>query len=842
MRLKLTVLLGFALVFQQALMAQTNFLAAADFSFLAYFESLGVQYKDGGVVTDGIQILKNHGINCVRLRLFTSSAAQAASDPYNYINNTNYTVPLAVRVKNAGLLFSLDFHYSDTWADPGHQAIPAAWASLNFSQLVQQMYTYNSNTIATFAAAGAMPDYVQVGNEITSGMLWPFGGPLSGSGGTNWSQLGQLMTSAIQGIRDASTAAGKPMPKIIVHIDRGGDWSTTEWFFDNLEAEGVPFDIIGESYYPFYQGSLASLSNCLVNAAATFGKPIVVAETAFPWTNTCPSAWLSDLYGYPPTEIGQVSFLMSEGQIYDSVPNGLAAGVFYWGGEYQAVSGVNEAGYNTASFFDANGNVLPSLNALVSLSAPLTNGLPLAMTLAASNIMATNAILNAEAYANAASSTVYFQWGPTASYGNFTATNTLAANYLAQPVSLLITNLSPVSTYHFQAVVANSSGTNFGADLSFVTPAAVAPPQPAFLYQEDFGAASGSGLTLAEVGWNQVLGSSGYAGIYPQANATDVNTRLSLPASAAYFGGSKSGTGIFYTTNGAGSGVSGDSAFTTIDPTLYSNLTFSVETQQSSTGANVSSYFAVQVGGAWYVSTSPMTAYVETAASQFFSLTSLVYNPVASDWDDLTIGSHSVTVGQPPAANLSGAITGIGILAKVTSTGSWDYNDLLISATDPYIVSQPSNTSVVLGGTTTFAVEATGAPALFYQWQFNNANLPDGTNSAIELIDAQASNAGPYQVVLSNSYGAITSSIATLAVSGVQPGFSSSQGGLQFNNGQFQLSLTGLTSQGPVEIDASTNLIQWLPIFTNPSAFGTATILDSNASNFPQRFYRALAP
>jgi len=88
------------------------------------FESRGVTYKDGGQVQDGLQILKNHGINCVRLRLFTSSAAQASADPYDYINNTNYTVPLAVRVKNAGLLFSLDFQYSDTWADPGHQAIP----------------------------------------------------------------------------------------------------------------------------------------------------------------------------------------------------------------------------------------------------------------------------------------------------------------------------------------------------------------------------------------------------------------------------------------------------------------------------------------------------------------------------------------------------------------------------------------------------------------------------------------------------------------------------------------------------------------------------------------------
>ena len=146
-------------LFSSPVQANTNFLAAADFSDLAFFENRGVVYKDGGANEDGIQILKNHGINCVRLRLFTSSAAQASADPYNYGNNLSYTVPLAVRVKNAGLLFSLDFHYSDTWADPGHQAIPTAWTNgLNFALLVQLMRTYNSNPIAAFAAAGAMLD------------------------------------------------------------------------------------------------------------------------------------------------------------------------------------------------------------------------------------------------------------------------------------------------------------------------------------------------------------------------------------------------------------------------------------------------------------------------------------------------------------------------------------------------------------------------------------------------------------------------------------------------------------------------------------------------------------
>ena len=384
MGLKLSILFIIASsFFGSSARANTNFLAAADFSDLAFFESRGVVYKDGGTKEDGIQILKNHGINCIRLRLWTSSAAQASADPYDYTNNLSYTLPLAVRVKNAGLLFSLDFHYSDTWADPGHQATPNAWTNLNFTQLVEQMRMYNSNTIVTFAAAGAMPDYVQIGNEITDGMLWT-NGQLSGtwsSSNPSWIRLGQLMNAAIQGIKDATNATGAKMPKIIVHIDRGGDWATTESYFDNLNAQGVPYDIIGESYYPFYQGSPASLSNCLNNAATRYGKPIIVAETAFPYTNTFPTSWTNNgasLYGYPPTRAGQVSFIATVAQIVEGVPSQLGVGIFYWGTEYQAVNGVNEAGFNTASFFDAGGNVLPVADAVGGTGAPLVIGTSLA--------------------------------------------------------------------------------------------------------------------------------------------------------------------------------------------------------------------------------------------------------------------------------------------------------------------------------------------------------------------------------------------------------------------------------------------------------------------------------
>ena len=346
--------------------APIDFIAGADISLLKFFEDRSVTYRAGGQVQDALAILKQRGINCIRLRLFTSSAAQAQADPYNFINNLDYTVPLAVRVKNAGLKFMLDFHYSDTWADPAHQTMPAAWTNLNYSQLVQQVRDYSSNCIAVFKAAGAMPDYVQVGNEITGGMLWTLGAVPGSNPATQWSQLAQLLSSAIQGVQDA---AGTNMPKTIIHIDRGGDWSTTKWFFDNLiQNQHVQFDIIGESYYSVWHGSLDDLANCLTNAALRYGKPVIVAETAFPWTN---SYWTTNIIGLSGTTNGQAQYVVQLTQTVKSVPNQLGAGIVWWGTEYQKVKNVNTAGFNTASFFDAQGNVLPAADLLGQTAAPL---------------------------------------------------------------------------------------------------------------------------------------------------------------------------------------------------------------------------------------------------------------------------------------------------------------------------------------------------------------------------------------------------------------------------------------------------------------------------------------
>jgi len=209
-----------------------------------------------------------------------------------------------------------------------------------------------------------MPDYVQVGNEITAGMMWP-NGYVSGNNNAAWANFGQLLKAGINGIRDA---AGANPPKIIIHIDRGGDWATTQWFFDNLKIQQVPVDIIGLSYYPFFHGPPDALAQCLTNAAARYGKPVLVAETAFPWTN---SVFTTNIYGYAGTTNGQVRYAVDLTRMVENVPGGLGAGIDWWGAEYQAVHGVNEAGYNTTSFFGPGGNVLPVIDVFGQMTAPL---------------------------------------------------------------------------------------------------------------------------------------------------------------------------------------------------------------------------------------------------------------------------------------------------------------------------------------------------------------------------------------------------------------------------------------------------------------------------------------
>ncbi len=339
------------------------FLVGADLSHLALMEQRGVVYKDRGRPGDAFAILKAHGLTCVRLRLWTSSAAEAERDPYNKGNTLRYTVALAQRCKRAGLLVLLDFHYSDSWADPGHQARPAAWDGLAFDQVEERMYAYNRDAIAAFRAADALPDYVQIGNETPMGFAWPDG---KVDKPEKWAQLARLVAAADRGIAEA---AGARKPKTIIHLDRGGDWGTTQWFFDELVLkQHAHFDIIGQSYYPFWHGDFAHLRSCLGKCVERYGKPVIVAETAFPWSpNRRDGSDAGPINGLAAGPDGQVRFAQELGAVLAALPDHQGLGVFWWGAEFNAAAGFDCDGFDLRSFWDRDGDVLPVVDALGAL-------------------------------------------------------------------------------------------------------------------------------------------------------------------------------------------------------------------------------------------------------------------------------------------------------------------------------------------------------------------------------------------------------------------------------------------------------------------------------------------
>lgn len=360
----------FFFVFFLGIFANTSpaddFIAGTDFSHVAWIESTGATYKENGKPVDPFEILARRGINYIRLRLFTSDDDQAKADPYNKINNLQYNIPVAKRIKKAGMHFLLDFHYSDTWADPGKQVKPERWKELSFDRLKEKLFEYNRDCIIAFREADVLPEMVQVGNETTTGMIWPEG---RNDSEEQWAQYAELVKASIDGIRAGVGDDKKKMPKIMIHIDRGGDWETSRWFFDNLIKQGVEFDVIGQSYYPFWHGTFEDLEKCLNACATKYGKPVVICETAFPWIE---KHWdgkpVEALHGIEAGKAGQVRFVEKLGEILDAVPENRGIGLFWWAGEYLPVKDVNMAGFDGRSFFDRDGNALPVIDAIGKLA------------------------------------------------------------------------------------------------------------------------------------------------------------------------------------------------------------------------------------------------------------------------------------------------------------------------------------------------------------------------------------------------------------------------------------------------------------------------------------------
>ena len=267
-RLFFVVCLGMApSVLSQPLQA-AEYVVGADLSFLKQAEEQGRVFKDDGAPKPGLQIFKDHGYNWVRLRLFHT--------PTRLPNNLEYTIAMAKDARKLGFKFLLNFHYSDTWADPGKQFVPKAWEGKSHEELVQAVFDYTRDSVAAFRDAGVLPDMVQVGNEIIAGMLWP-----DGKLPDHWDNFADLLKAGINGV-DAGRG-NRSRPLIMIHIDRGADAKGTKGFFDKINAYKIPFDVIGQSYYPWWHGTLLDLRENLAFMANEYHKDIIVVEAAYNW-------------------------------------------------------------------------------------------------------------------------------------------------------------------------------------------------------------------------------------------------------------------------------------------------------------------------------------------------------------------------------------------------------------------------------------------------------------------------------------------------------------------------------------------------------------------------------
>ena len=325
-----------------SLPAAHDYAIGADLSFLRQAEQRGVQFKDGGVAKPGLQIFQEHGYNWIRLRLFHTPSTQPRPLP----NDLAYTIALAQDAKARGFKFLLDYHYSDTWADPAKQFLPKAWEGLDHATLVTAVHDYTRDTIAAFREAGVMPDMVQIGNEVTPGMLWP-----DGKLPENWDNFADLLKAGIAGVE--AGRADAPRPRIMIHIEKGGDRERTKYFYDNLLARGVAFDVIGQSYYPWWHGSLLDLRDTLHFMAETYRKEIILVEVAYNWR---PTEYLDSPPPFPETPEGQRDFLAAVHELVLATPHGLGKGVFWWEPAVPPQTRIASRG-----MFDADGHALPVL-------------------------------------------------------------------------------------------------------------------------------------------------------------------------------------------------------------------------------------------------------------------------------------------------------------------------------------------------------------------------------------------------------------------------------------------------------------------------------------------------
>jgi arabinogalactan endo-1,4-beta-galactosidase len=245
----------------------------ADISFLPQLEARGLKFSDKGVEKDAILILKDHHINYIRLRIFNNPAADSGYSPGKGFCDLPHTLAMAQRVKAAGLKLLLDFHYSDTWADPQKQFKPQAWLALSGPALAQAVHDYTKQVLLALQAQGTPPDMVQVGNEISHGMLWPDANVQLSDSLARYDTLAKLAQAGSAAVREAS-----PHTLVMLHIALGGEAHLSNLWLDRMQAHKVDFDVIGQSYYPKWHGTIPDLKANLTQLAKRYKQDVVVVE------------------------------------------------------------------------------------------------------------------------------------------------------------------------------------------------------------------------------------------------------------------------------------------------------------------------------------------------------------------------------------------------------------------------------------------------------------------------------------------------------------------------------------------------------------------------------------
>jgi len=343
-----------------------EFLKGGDISELPRLEYYGAKFYDNGVEKDCLQILKDHGCNIVRIRMYndpgnTNYYPANQLDPLGWQNPAR-TLALCQRAKAMGFKIQLTFHYSDYWTNPGLQTKPHDWEGLTFLQLTNALYTFTRDFMMQLTNVNVFPEYVSIGNEIRGGILFPDGSY------TNWNQLATLLKTGYGAVKSVS-----PDSRVIIHLDKV-DAGNVNWFFGNLTSRNVNFDVIGCSYYPFWTDLTSSQARAEIDSwYSNFNKPVMIMETGYNWNpTTCngSSGQLSDNgpEPYPSTPLGQKNFLLQCFNDLKLVADGHCIGDLYWDPVFICVPGQgwqngapNVVGNTT--LFDFSGSALPSLDA-----------------------------------------------------------------------------------------------------------------------------------------------------------------------------------------------------------------------------------------------------------------------------------------------------------------------------------------------------------------------------------------------------------------------------------------------------------------------------------------------